>query len=53
MLQKFKHCLLGGNFKMYTDHSALKYMINKPVLGGGRESVGGCYCSRSMILKLL
>lgn len=22
--QKFKHYLLGGDFKMYTDHSALK-----------------------------
>lgn len=33
-LQKFRHYLLGGNFKMYTDHSALKYLVNKPVLGG-------------------
>jgi len=33
-LQKFRHCLLGGQFKMFTDHSALKYLVNKPVLGG-------------------
>jgi hypothetical protein len=33
-LQKFHHCLLGGHFKIFTDHSALKYLVNKPVLGG-------------------
>ena len=33
-LQKLKHYLLGGHFKMYTDHSALKYLVNKPMLGG-------------------
>ena len=33
-LQKFRHYLLGGKFKMFTDHSALKYLVNKPVLGG-------------------
>jgi hypothetical protein len=33
-LQKFHHYLLGGHFKMFTDHSALKYLVNKPVLGG-------------------
>jgi len=33
-LQKFRHYLLGSHFKMYTDHSALKYLVNKPVLGG-------------------
>jgi hypothetical protein len=33
-LQKFIHCLLGSHFKMYTYHSALKYLVNKPVLGG-------------------
>ena len=26
--------LLGSHFKMFTDHSALKYLVNKPVLGG-------------------
>jgi hypothetical protein len=33
-LQKFHHYLLGRHFKMFTDHSALKYLVNKPVLGG-------------------
>jgi len=33
-LQKLRHYLLGGHFKMYTDHSTLKYLVNKPVLGG-------------------
>ena len=33
-LQKFRHYLLGGHFKIYTDHSALKYLVNKLVLGG-------------------
>jgi hypothetical protein len=33
-LQKFKHYLLGKHFKMFIDHSALKYLVNKPVLGG-------------------
>jgi hypothetical protein len=32
-LQKFRHYLLGGHFKMFTDHSMLKYLVNKPVLG--------------------
>ena len=33
-LEKFQHYLLGGHFKMFTDHSSLKYLVNKPVLGG-------------------
>jgi hypothetical protein len=33
-LQKFRHYLLQGHFNMFTDHSALKYLVNKPVLGG-------------------
>ena len=33
-LQKFRHYLLGAHFKMFTDHSALKYLVNNPVLGG-------------------
>ena len=33
-LQKFQHYLLGSNFKMFTDHSALNYLVNNPVLGG-------------------
>src|SRR5271156_4547176 len=33
-LQKFRHYLLGSHFKMFTDHYALKYLVNKHVLGG-------------------
>jgi hypothetical protein len=33
-LHKFRHYLLGGRFNMLSDHSALKYLVNKPVLGG-------------------
>jgi hypothetical protein len=33
-LQKFHHYLLGGHFKMFTNHSVLKYLVNKIVLGG-------------------
>jgi hypothetical protein len=33
-LQKFHHYLLGGHFKMFTDHSMLKYLVKKPLLGG-------------------
>lgn len=38
-LQKFRHYLLGRHFKMYTDHSALKYLVNKPMLGGNMNMV--------------
>jgi hypothetical protein len=33
-LQKFRHYLFGKIFKMFTDHLALKYLVNKLVLGG-------------------
>ena len=33
-LQKFRNDLLGSHFKMFTDHSTLKYLVNKPILGG-------------------
>jgi hypothetical protein len=33
-LQKFHHYLLGSVFKFFIDHSFLKYLVNKPVLGG-------------------
>jgi hypothetical protein len=33
-LQKFRHYLLGKHFKMFIDHSSLKYLVNKSVLGG-------------------
>ena len=50
-LQKFRHYLLGAPFKMFTDHSSLKYLVNKPVLEEG--SVDGYSCFRSMILNSL
>jgi hypothetical protein len=34
VLQKFRHYLFGGHFKLFTDHSVLKYLVNNPVLGG-------------------
>ena len=49
-LQKFRHYLLGSHFKMFIDHSALKYLVSKLVLGGVRF-VGGFLSSRSMILR--
>ena len=33
-LQKFRHYLLGGHFKMFTYHSTLQYLVNNPMLGG-------------------
>jgi hypothetical protein len=33
-LQKFRHYLLGSHFKFFTDHSALKCLVNKTVLEG-------------------
>ena len=39
-LQNFRHYLLGGHFKMYTNHFALKYLVNKFVLGGGGNRRG-------------
>jgi hypothetical protein len=33
-MQKFRKYLLGGHFKMFNDHSVLKYLFNKPMLGG-------------------
>jgi hypothetical protein len=33
-LKKFKHYLLGKHFNMFTNHSSLRYLIDKPGLGG-------------------
>ena len=33
-LQKFRHYLLGSHFKMFIDHSTLKYLVSKPMLVG-------------------
>jgi hypothetical protein len=48
-LQKFRHYLLGKHFKMFIDHSALKYLVNKPVLGG--RIVPGYYYFNHLTLK--
>lgn len=50
-LQKYHHYLLGGHFKMYTNHSALKYLVNKPVLGG--EYADGYYYFKNMTSRSL
>jgi hypothetical protein len=34
VLQKFMHYLLGKHFNMFTYHSARKYLVNIPMLGG-------------------
>jgi hypothetical protein len=34
VLYKFIHYLLGSHFKMYTDHSKLRYLVKKLVLWG-------------------
>ena len=34
VLHKFRHYLLGVHFTMFTNHSTLKYLVNKPVLVG-------------------
>jgi hypothetical protein len=34
VLQKFRHYLLEKHVKIFTDHSSLKYLVNKPLLGG-------------------
>jgi hypothetical protein len=33
-LQKFRHYFWGSHFKFFTNHSALKYLVNKPMLEG-------------------
>jgi hypothetical protein len=33
-LHNFRHYLLGKHFNMFIDHSTLKYLVSKPVLGG-------------------
>jgi hypothetical protein len=45
-LHKFKNYLLGQHFKIFIDHSTLRYLVNKPVLGGG-----GGICRRLLLFK--
>ena len=33
-LQKYRHHLLANPFTFYTDHQALKYLVNKPLHHG-------------------
>ena len=33
-LPNFRHYVLGAHFKMFIDHSTLKYFVSKLVLGG-------------------
>jgi hypothetical protein len=33
-LQNLRHYILGKHFKIFIDHSALKYLVNKTMLGG-------------------
>jgi hypothetical protein len=33
-IHNFRHYMLGSHFKFFTDHSALKYLVNKPILEG-------------------
>jgi len=48
-LQKFRHYLLSKHFKIFIDHYARKYLVHKPVLGGG--SVDGYCYFKNFILK--
>jgi hypothetical protein len=48
-LHKFCQYLFRGNFKIFIDHSMLKYLVNKPVLGG--EYADGFYYFRNMTLR--
>ena len=38
-LAMVRNYLLGNHFMMFTDHSTLQYLVNKPVLGGEYLSV--------------
>jgi hypothetical protein len=50
-LQKLHHYLLGGHFKMFTNHSTLKYLVNKPVLGGDEYAYGCCYFKNMILIS--
>jgi hypothetical protein len=48
-LQKFWNYFLGTPFKLFMDHSMLKYLVNKLVLGG--EYINGIFSSKSLNSK--
>ena len=50
-LQKFHHNLLEGAFKMFIEHSTLKYLVNNPLFMG--IYVSSFYCYKNSTLKLL
>jgi hypothetical protein len=51
-LNKFRHYLLGKHFKIFIDHPSLKYLVNKPMLGGGGgASIDGYYYFKNLNLK--
>jgi hypothetical protein len=33
-LKKFRHYMLGDHFKLFIDHSSLKYLVNNPMMEG-------------------
>ena len=49
VLHKFRNYLLGGHFKIFIDHSSLKYLVNKPMLGA--EYVYDYSSFRNLILR--
>ena len=49
VLQTFRNYLLGGHFKMYTNYSMMKYLVNNSALGG--RYCDGYHFSRNMTLK--
>jgi hypothetical protein len=50
-LQKFLHYFLGLAFKFFIDHSTLKYLVNKSVLGG--RIFHWLFLFKNLTLKLL
>ena len=54
-LLKFRHYLLGSHFKMYTDHSMMRYLcwnVNLRLGEGGVESVSQNFGQFSIFHKL-
>lgn len=49
-LQKYRHYLLANPFIFYTNHQAMKYLVNKPLHHG--QIVGGFFYFKNLNLKL-